>query len=659
VRTDAGGTDVNLELDASASSGYEALGYPDPSEDDGAGVGNAVGAGVTTPGAEIVEVYEPHPPTLFAIPAGAGDFLFTASPEAAAMQVFPGQDAEGNVPVTELPRDILVSSPYTGMLSIDVQFTDTAFEAPVFVGIVKGSDFLLLYEQRDLQEFGIPSYAEDHAKDRVPALVTTAGSANVRLLQQASSFFDFLTPQSGDEEDVVQVGDLIFIEEGDDTGGYVVTARVSDTELTLDRALTTSSGFIHRFNNTGTILAGTAVLEGTVGDFVVDDVGRFVTLFGANREDYDGSYRITAVDLSDPANPTATLDTAVFPNDEIDIHWAVVRAPTEDPGDSETGGRTELVGLRPFRVYNGTPTEWRVVSVGTTLDRAAAKVTVTLGDSEAGPKKGVLQPYQFTRPGVQRLSSTAMAAQREKGFYFSDVLSLSLDNGENQNIPANTRMEPVFGTYASDGYRLEVADNRFSFSTQEELSLVLTPFFLPEGRDDRGDEMVGLESRGVRIAYDLAPLVGQLQSFMTSEQDRVLCANPLVRHFLPSYVSLDVTYTGGDASATIAEALRTFVTSLEPTDPLDVSEAENILHGHGATRYDHPVTWFSLTHDLDRRLVLMKSDNRIGEDEVDFNGTNRTTFFIPGPDHSGETEATIADGERIFLTRGVRPTTIR
>ena len=659
VRTVLGGAKAELTLDASPGSGFETLGFPDPAEDAGAASGgNAVAQGETEVGEVISRVYEPPIPTIFAVAAASTEILFVASGDVDPLQVFPGGEETGPVPITELERDIAVAPFYDGAISIEVGFTDSSFDAPLALGVQEGSDFLWLYEQLEMLEHTIAEAEADISQDRVVAVLTRAGSTVIRLPNLSDPDFTFLAPVTTDAELEVEVGDLVFVEEGDDAGGYVVTAR-SAVALTLNRALTATSGSPIRVGNDGVIEAGGAVLRSDTALFTEDDIGRFLTVWACNRSGYDGSYRITAVTDLGSGVTEATLDTDDFTFTEQEIHWAVLRAPAEDPGDSVTGGRTELVGLRPIRIYRGEPTKWRVARVDTELDRSAAKLLVSLGDSEVGPRVGVRQPYQIVRPGVQRTPSTTMAQQRERGLFYADVVSKSLGGDTVYNVPGGTRMEPVFGTYSSDGYRLETADTRLVFSTHEELALVTSPSLLPIGSTDVEANLVALEAKQFRVTYDFAPLVDQIQRLVQSEADRVLCANPLARHFLPSYVYLDVTYTEGDSSAVIAEAIQAHVEGLEPLDDLDVSELEKVLHDHSVLRYDHPVEVIVVTHDLDRRIVGTRSSNRVGENEVVFNGSNRTSFFIPGPDRSSETdESQVPIGERVYLRRSTKASSL-
>jgi hypothetical protein len=101
---------------------------------------------------------------------------------------------------------------------------------------------------------------------------------------------------------------------------------------------------------------------------------------------------------------------------------------------------------------------------------------------------------------------------------------------------------------------------------------------------------------------------------------------------MPSYVSVSVERRNTtEADAVLAEqGIVSYVNALAPTDVVEVSEIERVLHEHGIKGYAHPFYVFALAHDLDRRLVLTKSEDTIGT-IVDHNGSNRTTFYVPGP----------------------------
>lgn len=623
---------------------------------------NAVSQGETEPGETVVSHTHPRAPTIFVTAAGAAELLYAPSSEADDFQVFPGQTEDGDPDVTDLPRDVVFSTPYDGQLSAEVAFTDTSYAAPIELDFREEDDWLVVYEQRTLLAFTTYEATDtDTSSDRVVAVFTEFGSNVVEIPDfspDGTNEFTFLAPNSGEDGDQVQVGDVVFVEEGDDTGGYTVVERTATT-LTLDRSLTSSTERTYRHGNDGVLVpdSSDAKVASASASFSSTDVGRYLTLWACNRDEEDGSYRITAVEADGSG---CTLDTDPFPESEVGVHWVVAKAPTEEPGDSEIGGRTALVGLRPIRVYSGDESRFRVVRVGPELDRTSSRVFVALDEDGTPPKSGVKQPYKVVRPGAQHVSSTAMSAQLERGLFYFDVLAQSLGADDVYNVPHDTKLEPVFGTYDSDGYRVDVADNRYTFSTQEEATMVMSPTFLPVGLDDQPSNRVILDARGFRIDYEYAPVVAQVQSVLSSDADRVLCANALARHFLPAYVYFDVSYSGGNSAATIAQALVDYVDGLSAVDALDVSKLEKVLHQNGVTRYDHPVRVITLTHDLDRRIVGTQSDNLVDDDAIAYNGTNRTTFFIAGPDQSSvEDEADVPVGERTRLVRSTVKSTFR
>lgn len=90
-----------------------------------------------------------------------------------------------------------------------------------------------------------------------------------------------------------------------------------------------------------------------------------------------------------------------------------------------------------------------------------------------------------------------------------------------------------------------------------------------------------------------------------------------------------------------------YINSLDPNDVLDVSKIEKFLHSNNVTSYRHPVILQIVTHDADRRRVLSRSNDRIGTSTLDFNGTHRTTFYIPGP--AATTEPSSLGQERILV----------
>ena len=647
--------------------------------------GGSSAVGTTTSGTTTTQIYEPHAPTLFSVPLGAEQLLFTTSADVAPARLFPSeQEVAGDDP-PQLPRDCRIPTAHTDATSLRLTFTEQEGESWFYRGLEQGDLFQLFEQKAMLKPTTDP--APGGALERFPALITTAGSASVRLPALYSAEFTFLTPSRWMDEDtfdvfdVVQVGDLLYIEEGDDTGVYRISSRVSASELVLDRPLTTSSGTVYFSGNRNEIAPITApatttdqvIVRSVGGTLNSTYVGKYLTIWGSNYAETDGSYEITAIAATgsgDSAEYRITLADAAFSNPEMGLHWAIVRAPNTAPADSALGGKTELVGVRPFRIYSGRAKEWPVVAVERTLDATACSVIISIAEEitssgapdpteplPRAPRVGFRQPYGFVRNSAQHISSTAMMTQREGTLYYFDVVAHSLDSRDLNNISRGTRLEPVFGTYDSDGYYLTVGDTNYTFSPLEQTQITLTPRMLPAGRDDLAENLLLLAGRRIAIQYQTAPAVAQVQDLLNSQADRVLCANPLARHFLPSYVSFTVSPSVVDEDAQlIATKISEYIDGLSSAQYVELSKIEGVMQGGGVTNYPHPLYMYAVAHDLDRRLVLTKSESRIG-DVINHNGTNKITYYIPGP---AGTEGLAGAGEAItILTTGAATATLQ
>lgn len=574
----------------------------------------------------------------FSATVGATELLFAASPDIDPHMLIPFRDTVDEIDRLDWPRELGITSAPPGA---DCLFTDLTMSAPLALGLQPLRDILRIHEEVFLDPFITD-------KTRRPALATTAGSAVVRLL--TSFGHDIIN------DDVIQIGDLIFIEEGVDADGFVVVDRVSATEFELDRPLTESTPTILRQGDDGSF-------DGTAGNpddlrftsaaspFTNDDIGRYLTVYSTTDQQDDGSWEIKSVDAG---GAYVELDRQ-FVGVEANVRWAVTAAPAEDPDDTDAGG-TELVALRPFRIYNGTATDWLITDVDTHLDVETAVFHVEEEGGGAGePTDGVGQPYAILRPGIQRITSTQMSENRENGLYYFDVLVTSLGSLDVFNLAQGTKMEPVFGTYKSDGYRYEVENNNFTFSAYEEVRLVFSPKFLPVGEEDRQESFLPTRGQKLQLSYDYSGLVAQIQQLMLGDLERQLVSDPLVRHFLPSYFYFTATYSGGSKESVVAQDIIDFVNSLRPVDELSLAKIEDLFRQRSVTDWTHPMELITLTHDIDRRMVVERSNDRIGGTAtVLYNGTNRISFITPGKDQSSQDEEDVPAGERIYLTRTVQ-----
>jgi hypothetical protein len=261
-----------------------------------------------------------------------------------------------------------------------------------------------------------------------------------------------------------------------------------------------------------------------------------------------------------------------------------------------------------------------------------------------------MMPYRVIREGVLKISSTAMDGSRTGALYYVDLSLIGLGVREEFNISKLHGLE-MFGERKIAGYTFEVEKSIFTFSTEEQTSIVLPRSVLPVGSTPDLDNEISLAGQNLQVNYDSAPLVGNIQNFFNSPLDRVIVSNTLVRHFLPTYVFLDVTYVGGDSEAVVAEAIIKYIDTIDPNvNELVADDVAEIIRRRGASQVRLPINLIALTHGTDRRIRGAQSQDLIGGTSLPtFAGNFNQVYFIAGPDTSED--ETRPSGEQVYLIR--------
>lgn len=237
-------------------------------------------------------------------------------------------------------------------------------------------------------------------------------------------------------------------------------------------------------------------------------------------------------------------------------------------------------------------------------------------------------PFKIVRPGVFRVSSTAMESNFDGSFYYVDINVESLGSGDEYNLDRLDRMVVKSGLRA-DGYTYTVENNNLTFSPYEQVSLNFDRRFLPVGNSDSPENLTEVSGRNLKVVYSTSTTAKLVHDLMMSDQERPINANPLGRHFLPSYVFVQLLYRGGPSADVVGPIIEDYINSLGAEDELEVSDLEAFISRRDATSIEHPITIAVITHDIDRNLVVNRTENRLGGTlEVPYNGTGRTSAFF-------------------------------
>lgn len=256
---------------------------------------------------------------------------------------------------------------------------------------------------------------------------------------------------------------------------------------------------------------------------------------------------------------------------------------------------------------------------------------LTLGpkDSSTGRvTEGDLIPYRVIRTAIQRLSSTEMADNFDGTLYYVDVEIESEGSGDDLNLSEGSRMEVTSGLRV-DGYTYSVDNENLSYSTFEEVSLNFDRRFLPVGNSDSPENLTEVSGRNLKVSYGTSSTTRLVNDMLRGDPDRVVNANPIARHFLPSFVYTSLQYQGGITEQNMGPQLEELVNVMGAEDELRVSDLEGVLVKNGAESIEHPIEIVTVTHDLGRQLVVNRSDNKVGgTNAVPFNGTGRLSAFF-------------------------------
>lgn len=232
----------------------------------------------------------------------------------------------------------------------------------------------------------------------------------------------------------------------------------------------------------------------------------------------------------------------------------------------------------------------------------------------------VRQQFSIFRPAAQRLGPTQMQENATSaGLYYMDVQLVSEGPGDLWNIPSQTVMSAE--GYLAEGYYLSTGSETTSFSPVEDLRMHVPRAFLELGVNDDPENATQLAGQNLQVSYDFSSLVSSVNSFITSENDRVVCSSPLGRHLIPIFVRFDLEYSGGSKENVVLPALESWVQNVQPNEPLESSDIQYVVQSKGANSILNPIELVGIVYRFDRSIVIDRSRDRLA--------TTRLAAFIP------------------------------
>jgi len=240
-------------------------------------------------------------------------------------------------------------------------------------------------------------------------------------------------------------------------------------------------------------------------------------------------------------------------------------------------------------------------------DEALRTSSIVLNDKTQALAVGDGIFIKVTRAKHQRLYPTDLTTDSD-GFFRGTVKLTSYDPFTTETVEANQQLS--ISGHTSLGYECVVENNNYSYSLGEKVSVRVTSVMLPDFADSF-KEVFALPGSGATITYDRSPDIESIQSYVLQPFVRVVCNNPLVRHYFPAYPVFNLDYAGFSPVSEVRGAIETFLTTLYPNRPLEVYDLTTVLSKRRVSFVSYPLEVAVLTHDKDRKLRVVRSTNVI------------------------------------------------
>lgn len=534
----------------------------------------------------------------------------------------------------------------------------TNYPADDYIYLVGGNYVSQGVRNGDIFEFypAINDFTSRNIQTSSYLLITSAGSNEV----------SFIWPSSRNNITALQAGQILAIDSGPDVGIYTVTEVIADThpnyKVRLNKSLTHStSAYPTNISFTGatTSLGSNVILDTTLPGSVA--VGDWVSLFSAintsivtNGDDiaFLGSFKVVGLGLG-----FMTLDRSAFFSDVVNVGWVSHAVPSNTPAETSNGGRELSTNYVRGRLYSSVK-ESRSISIDWTttpnpidpsstqqllLSSSITTLSSTINFSHKSP-------YRIVRNGSVIISSTDIQKNRENGLYKFTIPIVSLGLTSEYLFKRGTPFK-ISDSYRIEGYTHIIDNEVLTFSDREIGRLKLPNSILPTGSSYSKLNYLNLGGSNIKITYEFSPSVEAVQQFFISPMDRVACNNVLVRHFLPVYPYIEVTYFGGSSTDIVASEIIKYINNVIADDnQIRSDEINDIAKKKLANQVTMPIELIGLVHGIDRRVRTLRSEDSIGLSSPPiYNGVPKAIAFYAGLDVSNET--VIPDLEYVRCTK--------
>ena len=450
---------------------------------------------------------------------------------------------------------------------------------------------------------GKPSLGTVRAYFMEPTYFEVSYDSVLQTLDEDLSF----RPSPAEEADIYETG--VFSASAQITPGDPTEATISSTSLDFAR-LGIEVGDVIWLERISLVSNNAIVdpddmndINGKILLLLVDGVQYSVTFTSDNT--------LTLTDVVNQINNRlgSSLRAEIY-DDGGDKYLKLISPNTLQILDSSPGVLAELdFTIGQNNIYSDTG-NIRAEVTGLAYDTGTGTSTLEIDGEYVDPAVSEDIFFRVIRQGYQRVYPAQMIPG-DNGLYYYDFRAASRFPLTDEVVSENTQM--TIEGYNSFGYELVVENTNYSFSGAERLDIVCTPLILPSYTFDISTAFVTPASTVV-VSYERSQVVDDVQSFLLQDFNRVVCSNPLARHFLPAYLYTNLQVRTTKSLDTIKAAVVKYVLSLFPNKTLETFDVEVVLYKNGVTYVAHPVDMFFLTHNEDRSIKIFRSESSISLD---------------------------------------------
>ena len=267
---------------------------------------------------------------------------------------------------------------------------------------------------------------------------------------------------------------------------------------------------------------------------------------------------------------------------------------------------TVAVGDR-IEILSGTLTGETFCILSLTYDGMAGKTTFTVRE-DLSTLLGAPEAESQNWVAHVGILEANMSAEASTGMYYLDVDVEATATGAAWD-------QAIGATYAatavnSEGWSLKSTSGVLSYSTRD-----LPYLQMDEWVNDTTQLFVTFTAPAIRVAYEYASDLSDIQTFADSEDNRIVAEDVLIRHFVPSYVRTTIRARGISAEDSKAATVA-YINALDPTDDLEVSDVSDAIYTEGGTKVQMPVTLTGLTQSRERTWSATFSEDTLTSSRI-------------------------------------------